>query len=89
LQLEVFEIISRFILIALVTAASAGCSTVSDGNPSPEGKDALGHQIFQVGGDRLAVLEAKANSQCPGTTRPYVQSIAGYGDDVTLNYTCE
>lgn len=62
---------------------------VSGNGPTAEGKDALGHQIFQVGGDRLAVLEAKANSQCPGTTRPYVQSLAGSGDNVTLDYTCE
>ncbi len=67
----------------------AGCSVVSDSGPSVAGRDALGHQIFAVGGDRLAVLEAKANSQCPGTTRPYVQTVTGYGDDVSLTYTCE
>jgi len=73
----------------LVASLAAGCSLGSGGSPSATGKDALGNTVFTVGGDRLANLEAKANSQCPGATRPYVHSIAGSGDNVTLTYTCE
>ena len=57
--------------------------------PSSEGRDALGKQIYSVGGDRLTMLEATANSNCPGVTRPYIRSITGSGDHTSLTYTCE
>jgi len=76
--------------ISLVIAAAlsiAGCQ--SSPTPSPSGRDALGNQLYTLGGDRLGALEATANSNCPGVTRPYFKSVVGYGNDINVSYTCE
>ena len=76
--------------ISFVIAAAlfiAGCQ--SNPAPQPSGRDALGNQLDTLGGDRLGALEATANSNCSGITRPYFKSITGSGDDVKASYTCE
>jgi hypothetical protein len=77
----------RVALIALVAVPCAGCGTGT--TPSLAGRDPVGLQLYSIGGDRLAKLEAVANSNCPGVSRPYVKSIGGSGDDSTMTYTCE
>lgn len=74
-----------FTLVACLVCAGCGTSTM----PSLEGRDALGRQIYSVSGDRLATLEATANSECPGTTRPHVKKLVGSGNDMAMTYTCE
>jgi hypothetical protein len=78
----------RQVSLMIIAAVSvAGCQ--SSETPATAGRDALGKQIFTLGGDRLGVLEATANSNCPGVTRPYFQAITGSGDDTKVSYTCE
>jgi len=82
--------IPRVALVLIVGLACTGCDTLgSSTTPSADGRDALGKQIYALSGDRLANLEATANSECPGTTRPYVKTVTGSGDNVSLTYTCE
>ncbi len=82
--------IPRVAFVLLAGLACAGCSTLgSSTTPSAEGRDALGKQIYALSGDRLTNLEAVANSSCGGTTRPFMKTIAGSGDDIAVTYTCE
>ncbi|MDB5362291.1 MAG: hypothetical protein JWO51_3588 [Rhodospirillales bacterium] len=81
--------IRRFSFVVVIGLSATGCSLGSNSTPSPEGRDALGKQVYSLGGDRLAVLEATANSNCPGVTRPYFRSVTGWGDHTNVTYTCE
>jgi len=82
--------LSRVALVFIAGLACAGCGTSgSSTTPSAEGRDALGKQVYALSGDRLANLEATANSDCPGTTRPYMKTVVGSGDNVAVTYTCE
>jgi len=82
--------IPRVAFVLLVGLVCTGCGTLgSSMTPSAEGRDALGKQIYALSGDRLANLEATANSTCPGTSRPYMKTVTGYGDNVSVTYTCE
>ena len=74
--------IRRFVLIACAAVPCAGCGIGSVDSPARDGRDALGQPVYELGGDRLARLEAVANSNCPGGTRPYYRSITGTGDAV-------
>lgn len=77
----------RLSLTIAMAASVAGCQ--SGGTPTVNGRDALGIPIYTLGGDRLSALEASANSNCPGVTRPYFRSVTGSGNDVSVSYTCE
>jgi len=78
----------RKIPLVLVAALSiAGCQ--SNPTPSVSGRDALGNQLYSLGGARLDTLEATANSNCFGVTRPYYKSVTGSGEDMNVTYTCE
>jgi len=77
-----------FVLLAGLACAACGLSRSST-TPLADGRDALGKQVYALSGDRLANLEATANSDCPGTTRPYMKTVTGFGDNVSLTYTCE
>jgi hypothetical protein len=83
--------ISRVAFTLAIGLACAGCSTYGNSSTTPAvgGRDALGKQVYSLSGDRLAALEASANSECPGTTRPYMKTISGSGNDVAITYTCE
>lgn len=77
----------RFVPIAAAVLTCAGCG--GSASPALDGRDALGLPIYKLDGDHLAQLEAIANSNCAGGTRPYYRSVTGTGGDVTITYTCE
>jgi len=79
--------VRRLPLVIAMAVSVAGCQ--SSGAPAASGRDALGKPIYTLGADRLSVLEASANSNCPGVTRPYFRSVTGSGNDVRVSYTCE
>jgi hypothetical protein len=79
--------VRRLSFIILMAMSIAGCQ--SSRTPTVSGRDALGKPIYTLGGDRLSALEASANSNCPGVTRPYFHSVIGSGNDVSVSYTCE
>lgn len=77
----------RLPLIMLAVLSVAGCQSAEQ--PVLSGRDALGKPIYTLGGERLAAIEATANSNCPGVTRPYYRSVTGSGENVNVSYTCE
>ena len=77
----------RLPLIILAVLSVAGCQSAE--KPVLSGRDALGKPVYTLGGERLATIEATANSNCPGVTRPYYRSVTGSGENVTVSYTCE
>jgi hypothetical protein len=79
--------VRQILLVIAAAAAIAGCQTGP--MPSSGGPDALGNPVYTLSGDRLGALEATANSNCPGVTRPYYKSVVGSGEDMKLIYTCE
>jgi hypothetical protein len=79
--------VRRLPLVILIAISIASCQ--SSRTPTLSGSDALGKPIYTLGGDRLSALEATANSNCPGVTRPYFRSVTGSGSDMSVSYTCE
>ena len=79
--------IRRTLLLILCTLSCAACDT----EPTPDlaGHDALGMQVYSIEGTTLLSLEAIANSSCTGVTRPFVKTLDGTGDDMSMRYTCE